>query len=130
MYGRGYQQQVRFGPPHTPDVIKWLLIANVGVFVLQHVVAGFTTWFGPNANAPDVLMGGICNIPATYNIPCVTTSSLDRPRMAVARSRHAGGGVNVVYCDGSVRFVQQGIDIGVYRALSTSRGGEVPPSDF
>ena len=45
MYGRGYQQQVRFGPPHTPDVIKWLLIANVGVFVLQHVVAGFTTWF-------------------------------------------------------------------------------------
>lgn len=45
MQGRGYQQQIRFGPPYTPDVIKWLLIANVSVFVLQHVVAGFTTWF-------------------------------------------------------------------------------------
>jgi len=45
LYGRGYQQQVRFGPPHTPDVIKWLLIANVGVFILQHVFTGFTSWF-------------------------------------------------------------------------------------
>ena len=26
MYGRGNQQyEVRFGPPHTPDVIKWLV---------------------------------------------------------------------------------------------------------
>lgn len=36
MYGRGYQS-FRFGPAVTPDVIKILLIANVAVFVLQHV---------------------------------------------------------------------------------------------
>lgn len=35
MYGR--QQQVRFGPPETPNVIKILLIANVGVFILQNI---------------------------------------------------------------------------------------------
>jgi hypothetical protein len=92
---------------------------------------GFTTWFPPNANAPDVLMGGICNIPATYNIPCVTASSVERPRMMVARSKHAGGGVNLVMGDGAARFVQQGIDINVWRAMSTTRGGEILPSaDF
>ena len=35
MHGR--QQQVRFGPPETPNVIKILLIANVGVFILQNI---------------------------------------------------------------------------------------------
>ncbi len=37
MYGRGYQQ-VRFGPPATPNVIKSLLIANVGVFIVQNLM--------------------------------------------------------------------------------------------
>jgi prepilin-type N-terminal cleavage/methylation domain-containing protein/prepilin-type processing-associated H-X9-DG protein len=92
--------------------------------------SGFTTWFPPNANAPDVLMGGICNVRATYNIPCVTTSQNDRPRMMVARSHHAGGGVNAVFCDGAVTFIRQGININVWRALSSSRGGEVAPTDF
>src|SRR5262249_8068788 len=31
--------------------------------------SGFTTWSPPNANAPDVLTGGICDVAATYNIP-------------------------------------------------------------
>ncbi len=34
MYGN---QSVRFGPASTPDVIKILMILNVGVFILQHV---------------------------------------------------------------------------------------------
>lgn len=33
MQGRGYQ--VRFGPPHTPDVIKTIILINVGVYILQ-----------------------------------------------------------------------------------------------
>ncbi len=41
-----------------------------------------------------------------------------------ARSLHPGG-VNVAMADGSVRFVGQGIDIGVWRALGTRAGGEV-----
>ena len=43
MYGRG--NSVGFGPPSTPDVIKYLMIANVGVYILQHVVPGFSDWF-------------------------------------------------------------------------------------
>jgi membrane associated rhomboid family serine protease len=44
LYGRGYQQ-VRFGPPHTPDVIKYLLIANVAVFLAQKLVDPITSLF-------------------------------------------------------------------------------------
>jgi prepilin-type processing-associated H-X9-DG protein len=41
-----------------------------------------------------------------------------------ARSRHPGG-VNVLLGDGSVHFVSQSVDLGVWRALATRAGGEV-----
>ena len=40
-----------------------------------------------------------------------------------ARSRHTGG-VHASLCDGSVRFIGNSISLAVWRALSTSRGGE------
>jgi prepilin-type processing-associated H-X9-DG protein len=86
--------------------------------------SGFTTWNPPNSNSPDVLMGGICNVAATYNIPCTTISTNALPRMMVARSKHSAG-LNMAYCDGHVAFVPNTIDINIWRALSTSRGGEV-----
>ena len=45
MQGRGNQYQVRFGPPHTPDVVKTLLLANVGVFIVQLLLPAVTDWF-------------------------------------------------------------------------------------
>jgi len=55
------------------------------------------------------------------------------------RSQHPGG-ANFSFCDGSVKFIKQSIDmgnpnftmpinIGVYRQLSTRKGGEVVSSD-
>jgi prepilin-type N-terminal cleavage/methylation domain-containing protein/prepilin-type processing-associated H-X9-DG protein len=44
--------------------------------------------------------------------------------LTAARSYHAGG-VNVLLCDGSVRFVRNSIDVGTWRALGTRDGGEV-----
>jgi len=41
-----------------------------------------------------------------------------------ARSRHSGG-VNVVLGDGSVRFVQNGVQPATWRDLGTRAGGEV-----
>jgi type II secretory pathway pseudopilin PulG len=42
-----------------------------------------------------------------------------------ARSKHRGG-VNVSCCDASVHFVQDGIDLTVWRALSSAAGGSNP----
>ncbi|MCS7021129.1 MAG: DUF1559 domain-containing protein [Gemmataceae bacterium] len=44
--------------------------------------------------------------------------------LTAARSGHPGG-VNVLYCDGSVRFMRDNIDTSVWRALATRSGGEV-----
>jgi prepilin-type N-terminal cleavage/methylation domain-containing protein len=48
-----------------------------------------------------------------------------------ASSAHAGyGGVNLVLCDGSVRFVTNSISIATWRAVGTRNGGETIGSDF
>ncbi len=86
---------------------------------------GFTTYNLPNANAPDVISGGTCNVAATYNIPCTTTATTTLPRMQVARSLHNGsGGVNVVFCDGHVGWVNNSINLTIWQAISTTQGRE------
>ncbi len=49
--------------------------------------------------------------------------------LAAARSYHTGG-VNLTLCDGSVRFVANGVDAVTWRALATRAGGEVMPNDL
>lgn len=44
--------------------------------------------------------------------------------LSTARSTHPGG-VNLLLCDGSVRFVTNGISLPTWRALATRAGGEV-----
>ncbi|HXG12895.1 MAG TPA: DUF1559 domain-containing protein [Gemmataceae bacterium] len=90
--------------------------------------SGFTTFNLPNANAPDVMTGGTCNVAATWNIPCTTLNTQQFPKMSAARSRHSGGGVNVVFCDGHVSWIRDAISLPVWRALGTSQGGETVDS--
>jgi prepilin-type N-terminal cleavage/methylation domain-containing protein/prepilin-type processing-associated H-X9-DG protein len=57
-----------------------------------------------------------------YNPPCTTAGSAYSHK--AARSRHPGG-VNVLFADGSVRFVADTIALATWRALGTMNGGEV-----
>ncbi len=84
----------------------------------------FTAYLAPNSPLPDVIYTPFyCkNIP--QNPPCSGTPTATNPSMFAARSRHTGG-VNAVFCDGGVRFVPDRVDINIWRALATSRGGEV-----
>jgi prepilin-type processing-associated H-X9-DG protein len=45
------------------------------------------------------------------------------PNVQSFRSRHPGGG-NFAWCDGSVRFMTDSIDLSVYRAAATIAGRE------
>jgi prepilin-type N-terminal cleavage/methylation domain-containing protein/prepilin-type processing-associated H-X9-DG protein len=57
-----------------------------------------------------------------YNPPCTSTGS--QYSQKAARSRHTNG-VNVLFADGHVQFVQNGITLATWRALGTMNGGEV-----
>lgn len=86
----------------------------------------FNAWLTPNSRACDEvvrqcpaasdMIGNACctNIGGGGNEPSQTFS---------ARSLHTGG-VHALLCDGSTRMVSDNIDLGVWRGLSTSRGGE------
>lgn len=84
--------------------------------------AGCQTLFvtlGPNSTAPDRLFHAFCengsgNNQPDQNLPCVPGDDYDA--YASPRSSHPGG-VNVVFCDGSVRFMQDGIDTITWRNL-------------
>jgi prepilin-type N-terminal cleavage/methylation domain-containing protein/prepilin-type processing-associated H-X9-DG protein len=76
---------------------KWPL-GNYGNTLYNHALP-------PNAAEPDCMN---------------MTQQKGRPG---ARSNH-GGGVNVLLCDGAVRFVPDAIDPAAWRALATRAGGE------
>ena len=48
--------------------------------------------------------------------------------MMAARSRHPGGG-GAALCDGSVKFISDNINIDIWRAVSTTKGGELVSGD-
>jgi prepilin-type N-terminal cleavage/methylation domain-containing protein/prepilin-type processing-associated H-X9-DG protein len=89
----------------------------------------FTSLIGPNSTQPDSMQpaGSYCQYPYSTNPPCVTGTD-NYAMFNGARSRHAGG-VNAGMADGSVKFVKNSISIATWRALSTTRGGEVVSSD-
>jgi prepilin-type N-terminal cleavage/methylation domain-containing protein/prepilin-type processing-associated H-X9-DG protein len=78
---------------------------------------------GPNSSSPDLFSPEeFCYNRPPLNLPCVP-SDLDG-MTATARSRHPGG-VNVLFVDGSVRFVNQSINLFTWQGLGSIAGGEV-----
>ena len=83
----------------------------------------YTARTTPNSIEPDVIPMCARDIPENNPLRCTENRRNGRV-WAAARSEHRGG-VNVAYCDGSVRFVADGVDLVIWRGLSTRAGGEV-----
>jgi prepilin-type processing-associated H-X9-DG protein len=86
-----------------------------------------STRLTPNSRLPDY---GVCVSDPVQGIPCINdTNSADALTFYMtARSRHPGG-VNGLFCDGSVHFFKDTIGLPVWKALSTMNAGEVISSD-
>jgi prepilin-type N-terminal cleavage/methylation domain-containing protein len=89
--------------------------------------ATFESFLAPNSSFPDVLFSGYYCQNASPNPPC-TAATTALPNNYAARSRHAGG-VNAALGDCSVRFIKDAVQIQVWRALTTTLGGEVLNGD-
>jgi len=97
---------------------------------------GFTWWgdavsssayLAPNSPLPDVQnAAGYCDF-NVKNPPCMAATTAFPPTYAW-RSKHPGG-VNMAFCDGSVKFIKNTINIFTWRALGTANGGEVVSAD-
>ena len=85
--------------------------------------AGFTTVYSPNTFVPYEHEG------VTYDIDFSSQQEgrdLTRPTYAAVTSRsYHEQGVNVARMDGSVGFISNSVEIGIWRALGTADGGEV-----
>jgi prepilin-type N-terminal cleavage/methylation domain-containing protein/prepilin-type processing-associated H-X9-DG protein len=90
--------------------------------------SGFEAWTTPNSPVFDSV-DRVCPPAGTFQgIPGCTVSSGPTTQTMAARSRHASG-VNMLMCDGSVRFIKNSINPLTYSALSTSKGSEVIDSN-
>ena len=83
--------------------------------------------FTPNSSNPDGLRDVLCPDTALAKMlaPCVGkhTAFSNRMNIVSARSMHAGG-VQVLFGDGSVRFVRNAIDQATWQALGSPALGE------
>jgi prepilin-type N-terminal cleavage/methylation domain-containing protein/prepilin-type processing-associated H-X9-DG protein len=85
------------------------------------------TQLSPNSSSPDLIYVGWCDNQPGVNLPCINGDSGPN-NTAASRSKHTGG-VNVALADGSVRFVNQNVDLlSVWRPMATIAGGEVIPN--
>ncbi len=91
--------------------------------------AGVMAYLGPNSSEPDLIYSSAwCRSLLDGNPPCSGPISGLGGGLYASRSKHPGG-VNVGLCDGSVKFVKNSIAINTWRALGTTRGGEVLSAD-
>lgn len=75
----------------------------------------YNHYYGPNSRTPDAIGVSLNPDPA---------QQYTGYGWRAARSWHSGG-VNVAYADGSTHFIEENIDIDIWRGLSTPRGGEI-----
>jgi len=141
-YGGAPFLDINFGIVRLGDVTDGLSNTMLHSEVVQgqsnataYDLRGFTHWWEgayytafmtPNTTQPDQMQNAsYCLYPYMNNPPCAMAST---NWMHASRSRHAGG-VNTLFGDGRVQFIKNSISPNTWRALSTTKGGEVVSSD-
>jgi prepilin-type processing-associated H-X9-DG protein len=116
------------------DILYNLRLSDItdgtsNTFMLGEDIPSLNCWCGwPYANVAT----GTCAIPPNinldkkYGICDAAASAADAAwdNTFSFRSRHPGG-LYFAFADGSVHFIQEGIDMPTYHGLSTIQGGEV-----
>jgi prepilin-type N-terminal cleavage/methylation domain-containing protein/prepilin-type processing-associated H-X9-DG protein len=88
-----------------------------------------------NTGADDNISGAmwVSGQPAltryVHVMPPNTWSCRSGLQIAHVASSHHPGGVNVLFCDGSVKFIKQAVSLPTWWALGTRAGGEVVSAD-
>jgi prepilin-type N-terminal cleavage/methylation domain-containing protein/prepilin-type processing-associated H-X9-DG protein len=110
------------GATNSPDNRGRIWNDDAGAGVVSTILT-------PNSTAPDILptLSG-SSTPLCYNnpdlgLPCSTSGATKNGSHIASRSRHPGG-VHVAMCDGSTHFVNDDIELEVWRAISTIDNSE------
>ena len=86
--------------------------------------SSFETFNTPNTTANDITQqADSCKSPPEYQNPPCSAPTAGHVMSFAARSNHPGG-VVVGLCDASVQYASDGVDLAVWRALSTIAGDE------
>jgi prepilin-type N-terminal cleavage/methylation domain-containing protein len=124
VYGDGTAAQTPASPPIDPLA---LAIDINGSAMDPDTCAQTTTYTGQRGDR--WINGGYLSTaynhfttPNSSTLDCLNTAN--NYGLKTARSRHSAG-VNLLLCDGSIRFVANSVDLTTWRALATRGGGEV-----
>lgn len=93
--------------------------------------AFFYLTLGPNSPSPDVVCGAASMCPQSLpdlNRPCLR-SGCGGGDFASPRSMHRGG-LNAVFCDGSVRFVTSSVKTPIWRAMGTIANNDIVNNEY
>jgi prepilin-type N-terminal cleavage/methylation domain-containing protein/prepilin-type processing-associated H-X9-DG protein len=132
----GTSSTILFGEAYHRDPL-WKTFSDQCMFAVTQNLDGLglmAAWYTPDTVARNALAGinwqftpsDVAGPFTAWSPPC---RDLEYKRLGAYGSGH-GGGANVVFADGSVRFLRDSMSLSTLQALSTRAGGEVIAADY
>jgi len=134
MFGEKYHSDAIFDKLHTVNVYP---LTSWGAWGWLGSPDGVPHFLNATQKFPSAIPGFSTTdtIPINFSLAGLPESAVSAsdafvyPRLLAWGSGHAGG-ANFAMCDGSVRFINDGVSAETLTALSTRAGGEIPGPDY